>query len=236
MTGRSLQDFFNMLRSAQRANRVRFADCYDVIERIDRCFIRAGKNLINPKPLMTASLLLRCQYAFKTTAGLALAGQVAEPFVMQRSVLEYAGYCLMIYETPALQEVFLSRHIGNEEMSVQRKAFQIGPVRTSIGRNDAKLAEHFDLFYQRSIDFGAHPNPHATMSATVLDKTGFTPVALTDDPEFINFALKSTAEVGLTALCVLQHVFKERFELLGIRQEIDTLKASCLLRSWTTAC
>ena len=42
-------------------------------------------------------------------------------------------------------------------------------------------------------------------------------------------ALKCTARVGLTALCVLQHVFKEKFELLGIRQEIDALKASGLL-------
>jgi hypothetical protein len=33
----------------------------------------------------------------------------------------------------------------------------------------------------------------------------------------------------LTALCVLQHVFKEKFELLGIRVEIDAVKASGLL-------
>jgi hypothetical protein len=41
--------------------------------------------------------------------------------------------------------------------------------------------------------------------------------------------LKCTAQVGLTALCVLQHVFKEKFELLGIRQEIDALKNTGML-------
>ena len=96
MTERSLQGFFDTLRSAQQANRAIFADWYDIIERIDRCFVRVGENLINPKPVMTGNLLLRCKYAFRTAAGMALAGQIVEAFVMQRSVLEYAGYCLVI--------------------------------------------------------------------------------------------------------------------------------------------
>jgi hypothetical protein len=55
MTERFLQEFFDTLRSAQQANRVMFAEWYDIIERIDRCFVRAGKNLINPKPVMTGT-------------------------------------------------------------------------------------------------------------------------------------------------------------------------------------
>src|SRR5271166_5448281 len=87
MTERSLQDFFDTLRSAQQANRSKFAGWYDVMERIDRCFVRAGKNLIEIQSPMTGAFLLRCQYAFKTAAGMALAGQVVEAFVMQRSAL-----------------------------------------------------------------------------------------------------------------------------------------------------
>jgi hypothetical protein len=197
--------------------------------------VRAGENLnyseenlLYPKTAttITGNLLLRCQYAFRVAAGLALAGQVVEAFVMQRSVLEYAGYCLTIYETPALEEVFLSRHIGKEERSVQRKAFQFGPVRTSIDRNDAKLAEHFAELYKQSIDFGGHPNPCALVSAIDFNDPGWTNLPFSDEREPVEFALKSAAQVGLTALCILQHVFKEKFELLGIRQEIDALKAS----------
>jgi hypothetical protein len=233
MTERSLQDFFNMLRSAQRANRVRFADCYDVIERIDRCFVRAGKNLINPKPPMTGNLVLRCQYAFKTAAGLALAGQVPEAFVMQRSVLEYAGYCLTIYEKPELEGVFVLRHLGPDEMKEQGDAFKIGVVKEVVLRFEPTLANIFDENYQRSIDFGGHPNPHASFSAAVLDESdgekSVTVLAISDDRKIIKFVLKGTAQVGLTALCVLQHVFREKFEVLGIRQEMDALKASALL-------
>lgn len=229
----TLQKFFDMVRSNQQANRINFSQWYAIIEKIDECFARAGKNLVNPKPVMTGVLLLRCQYAFKAAAGLALAGQVVEVFAILRSVLEYAAYCLTIFETPALESVFLSRHHGVNEMKAQRDAFKVSAVRETICRHDAKLAEIFDDLYQRSIDFGGHPNPHGSFSALDLDErgdqTGMTAFAISNDSRVLTHALKSTAQVGLTALQVLQHVFKAKFELLGIKQEMDTLKSSGIL-------
>ena len=69
-----------------------------------------GKNLVNPKPVMTGPLFLRSQYAYKTAAGMALAGQIVEAFVMLRSCLEYSGYAIAIFAAPTLEEVFLKRH------------------------------------------------------------------------------------------------------------------------------
>jgi hypothetical protein len=233
MSEYSLQKFFDMLYSNQQANRVNFAQWYAIVENIDDCFVRAAKNLTNPQPVMTAVLLLRCQYAFKTAAGMALAGQIVEVFTMLRSVLEYAGYCLTIHERPALESVFISRHIGASEMKAQKEAFKIAAVRTAVGRYDAKLAELFDDLYQRSIDFGGHPNPHGSFSALVFDErgdqTGMTTLAISSDPKNLAHALKSTAQVGLTALHILQHVFKAKFELLGIRQDMDVLKKTGML-------
>ena len=233
MTKPSLQEFFDVVHSNQRANRINFPQWYTFIERIDDCFARAGANLINPTPVLTGMLLLRCQYAFKTAAGMALAGQIVEPFAILRSVLEDAGYCLTIYETPALESVFISRHFGVEEMRAQKDAFKISVIRAVIGRYDAKLAEVFNELYQRSIDFGGHPNPYGSFSALVLDgrgeQTGMMAVAISDDPKMVAHALKSTAQIGLTALHILQHVFKEKFELLGIRQDIEALRRSGML-------
>jgi hypothetical protein len=233
MTERSLQEFFDTLRSAQRANRAKFPVWYDIIERIDGCFVRAGKNLVKLESPMTGAFLLRCQYAFKTAAGMALAGQVVEAFVMQRTVLEYAGYALLIGETPSLEGVFLGRHTSEKAMKTQKEAFKVGLVKVAVRRCDTKLADNFVEDYERSINFGGHPNPHGTLSATVPDErdglNSLTVLAISSEPKIVVHALKCTAQVGLTALCVLQQVFKEKFELLGVRQEIDALKASGLL-------
>jgi len=72
----NLSQFLNMVHSNQQANCVNFPQWYAALSKIDDCFVRAGQNLTNPNPVMTAMLLLRCQYAYKTAAGMALAGQV----------------------------------------------------------------------------------------------------------------------------------------------------------------
>jgi hypothetical protein len=133
---RTLENFFDVLRSSQRANRENFPDLYAIIVRIDDCFVRAGSDLINPEPLMTGVFLLRCQYAFKAAAVMALAGQAGDVFSALRSVLEYACYCLVISETPALQNVFILRHSGDAEMKEEKQAFQIRAVNEAVARHN----------------------------------------------------------------------------------------------------
>ena len=85
---------------------------------MDECFSVAGKNLVNPQPMMTGILFLRAQYAYKTAAGMALAGQVVETFVMMRSCLNM-GYALAIFKEPGLETVFMGRHVSSEGMKDQ---------------------------------------------------------------------------------------------------------------------
>jgi hypothetical protein len=208
MAKRTLEDFFDALRASQRANRKIFPDWYAIIARIDDCFVRAGSNLVDPEPLMTGPLLLRCQYAFKAAAAMALAGQAADVFPVLRSVLEYAGYCLVISETPALENVFVLRHAGGAAMKEQRDAFQIKAIKGAVCRQcTTAMTTLYDDLYQRTIDFGAHPNPHAVFSTSSLDDSGggaeITTFAITKEPKIVLHALKSTAQVGLMALHVL---------------------------------
>ena len=138
MPERTLEDFFDAVRLSQRANRELFPGWYAIIARIDGCLVRAGSNLINPEPLTAAVLLLRCQYALKAAASMALAGQAGDVFPTLRSVLEYAGYCLVIYETPSLAGVFSLRHAGKVEMDKQKRAFKIKAVKGAVARHSAR--------------------------------------------------------------------------------------------------
>ena len=141
------------------------------------------ENLLYPKTATTISgnLLLRCQYAFRVAAGLALARQVVEAFVMQRPVLEYAGYCLLIHQDPTQQLVFLGRHTGKKELKEQKEAFKVGRVRDVLLRHDAQLAERFDDLYNQSIDFGGHPNPCALVSAIDFNDPSWTNLPFSDE-------------------------------------------------------
>jgi hypothetical protein len=202
------------------------------MQRVNDCFSIAGKTLRNPEPVMTGVLFLRAQYAYKTAAGMALAGQAVEAFVMMRSCLEYSGYALAIFNDPTLQEVFSNRHVDDASMKAQKQKFTIGEVRVVIATFDGKLAELFRQFYDRTIDFGGHPNPHAVFSAMSLEKEGadhlIQTVSLSTDSTVLLHAMKSTAQVGLAALFIFQHIFKAKFEILGIRAEMDALRNASL--------
>jgi hypothetical protein len=227
-TSDNLTQFLNQVHLNQKANVAKFAEPYRLIRRVNECLSIAGENLVNPKPVMTGVLFQRSQYAYKTAAGMALAGQVVETFVMLRSCLEYAGYALAIFNEPDLQVVFMSRHVSDDGMKAQKEKFRMSEIRQVIASFDAKLAELFQLFYERSIDFGGHPNPHATMSAVQIGHEGsdstITTFALSTEPKVLSHAMKSVAQVGLTALFIFQHIFKAKFELLGINAEMNALR------------
>jgi uncharacterized membrane protein len=48
--------------------------------------------------------------------------------------------------------------------------------------------------------------------------------AMVTDATNLRHAMKSVAQVGLTALFIFQHIWKPKFELLGIRVEMDQLR------------
>ena len=70
---------------------------------IDNLFATISKGWLNPDDEIAAMLLLRCHSAFRIAAGLAAAGQVAESFPMNRTVLEYAAYALHLHRNADVQ-------------------------------------------------------------------------------------------------------------------------------------
>jgi hypothetical protein len=66
------------------------------------------------------------------------------------------------------------------------------------------------------------------MSAAEIGREGsnstITTFALSTEPKALLHAMKNVAQVGLTALFIFQHIFKAKFELLGINAEMNALR------------
>jgi hypothetical protein len=74
---------------------------------------------------------------------------------------------------------------------------------------------------------------HGVLTSMKMEKkddqlTSITTLALTDDPTITLFAMQNVAQVGLTSLCIFQIMCEAKFELLGLRAEIDALKRAGL--------
>jgi hypothetical protein len=88
--------------------------------------------------------------------------------------------------------------------------------RRSVRRDVAR----FEQLYQRSIDFGGHPNERSVTGSMKMnkqpDRREMLAVMLHGDDVAFNAALKSVAQCAMVSLEMLQAVFNARFELLGI--------------------
>ena len=102
-------------------------------------------------------------------------------------------------------------------------------VRESVRAANREGAKVFQALYDRSIDFGGHPNERAVTGSMSLDQTGpssnYQLLLLQGDGLPLDHALKSAAQAGVCALDILGDVFAARYELLGVRAKMAALKS-----------
>jgi hypothetical protein len=196
----TLQEFFDTVRHNQVVNAQRFSEPYALASRADAVMQNALRQMVNPCTPMVGVMMVRATFGLKAAIGHALAGQLTECFQVLRGVLETAGYALIIRSDPELELVWAGRHVDADRMKAQKEQFKIGEVRKLISERNAKLLGWFDIFYQRCIDFGAHPNPNGAFSTiSAMGENNLTTEGLSTIPDNIQHAIKSSAQVGLCA-------------------------------------
>jgi len=225
-----LSDFLEGVRQQQFAT---FAnnpgDGYSVIREVDLCFVKITENLTNPKNLLAAVLLVRSHAAYRAACATAMGTQLPETFVLLRSCLEYAAYGLHLNANPPLGETWLKRNDDAAALRAMKKAFLGVEGEQTIVATDKELGRVYKGLYERTIDFGGHPNLRGVVSNMLLnetaDKRQLQPIYLHANETTVLHALKTTAQVGVCSLHLFQHILAERFMLLGIREKLIELRS-----------
>lgn len=223
-----LAQYFEAAASNRAATFANHRDEFELLSRIDGCFRKVAKDWLNPQNELSAALFLISHRYFMASSEHSCAGQIAESFAMSRACLEAAGYSLHVMANPSLGPVWIKRHDDDASKAAVRKEFSPDRIRRSIDQRNKKAAEIFQKLYERAIDFGAHPNERSLSSTLEIqdggDRRFMTVSYLAPDEMPFLHALKSSAQVGVCALEILQEVFPSRFELLGVRHIILELR------------
>jgi hypothetical protein len=204
---------------------------FGVLVAVDQSFGKIAENLTNPPDFLAAFMLIRSHAAFRGACRMAASGQVPETFPLLRSCIEYALYALHINAKPALGEVWMRRHDDEDTLKTCRTSFKHASVIGTLKRRDAKLHKTIALLYERTIDFGGHPNERAMTGNVRLteskDESTFSTAYLHGDALSLSLehAIKTTAQIGLGSLITFEHIFKDRFRLLGIDIELQMLRS-----------
>lgn len=194
---------------------------------IDMAYRKAIDALENSKAWFEGFFLLGAHSSFLGAVRLAASTQLPETYMILRGCLENSLYGFFIHEHPELAEVWLKRHEDETSKGRVKSEFQIAPMLDLLDLKDKTTGKAVRELYERTIDYGAHPNERAlTQNLRMTKETGATKFLrnyLSGDGPALRLCLKTTAQVGVSSLLIFQLVIPERFKLLGLTDALSSL-------------
>jgi hypothetical protein len=135
-----------------------------------------------------------------------------------------------MHTDPKAADVWLCRHDDSESMSNIKREFTTAQIMATLQAKDASLHSKIKILYDRSIDYGAHPNERAVTSNLQIDDElepkRYSNIYCHGDGHALEHALMSAARIGLGGLLIFRLIFPDRFALLNVSERIDQLRQS----------
>jgi hypothetical protein len=198
------------------------------IEAIDDCFFRILDKPINPRPWFPFQFIQRSHSAFRAASSMIMAGQIIESNAILRLALETAAYGFYISTDDKIAETWIRRNDGPDERKSCKRDFQVVKIKELISQRAPKIGEIFDTLYDRTIDYGAHPNEKGfSLNSQINERESgveFLHIYLQGNGIALDYSLKSLAQVGIWCLSIFQLIYPEKFELLGIKERLVELR------------
>jgi hypothetical protein len=200
---------------------------YSQLVAIDEQFRVIQSNLENPKDLFSALFFLRAHSSFLASVLLAMNGQLPEAYMVLRGSIENAVYGLYIFKNPHSAEIWLQRNDSPEMKKKAKNEFIFGNLLQCLKTEDTKIGDIVSDLYERTIDFGAHPNNFSITGSLRYSETEtrkqYDIAYISGDQLSNQVCIRTCAQTGVTILDVFRNVFKERFDILGVTRKLDQL-------------
>ena len=201
---------------------------YDALVSIDQVYCEMIENLNQSPEFVAGFFLIRTHSSFRGAARLCLSGQVAEAYMVLRSCLESALYGLYVAGYIKRQKIWLSRHDDDTSRRLVRNEFTIRNVLDHLQSIDANTHDIAQRFYDRTIDYGGHPNERAvnTQIKTVSSgsRVDFTAEYFLCGGLPHQLSLQSAAQIGICCLDIFYNVFRDRYRIISIDEQLDQIR------------
>lgn len=197
---------------------------------IDTMFRKLTEGALNPHPLLPMGFLQRAHSAYLSACGAVMAGQIHEAQALLRVSLEQAGYGHYIGDDQERWTRWMDRHEPRTKSQQKkwREEFTHGNVAKGIAAADPAIGRFYNQLYDRTIEYGAHPNQLGDSMGSALEQsedgdTRFVTIYLHEDGLMMDFALRSTAQVGLCVLRIAQLIYPLRMQATGVQFQLEII-------------
>lgn len=212
---------------------VYFRDAQELWERaaeVDAIYAEAAEYLNESGSWFAGLFLLHSHAAYRAAVRMAVSGQLPPAYMVMRGCLENALYGLFMDGDFKLQELWLRRSDDPASRKKVRNEFTAGAVLQHLETKEAALGAYVRGLYDVTIDLGAHPNEMGLATVTSMQETDGkvrveTSYVVGAGP-VLRGCMLTVVRVGISALRILELVFKERFEILGLTQRLAAVSQS----------
>lgn len=172
-------------------------------------------------------MFFRAHSAFRSSAMLGMSGATVEAMAVLRLALEFTGYSALVAQTPEFAKLWWNRDNDPDSKKKFVRAFTHGAIRSALERYNKSLSEAYEALYERTIQFGGHPNEKA-VSANIriqegLRETKIDQVYLQGDGLALDQWIRTANQTGICILRTFVHIHPKRFEELDVERKIVPL-------------
>jgi hypothetical protein len=227
MTDR-LAEFFEIAWNSRSASANDLQAEYVDIQAVDSVFLNFLRDWTDPECFGAAPLVIRAHSTYRAAAQLVLSGQIPEAFMIIRGSLECALYANHIDVTPSAFEIWIQRGEGPEAKKRCMTEFSAKKVFASLRERHGGLGDAVGRLYDRTIDFGAHPNQAAVTSSLEVRENdagvSYEHAYVTRDIGLLRLGARSLCQAGIMVLDILSIVFPKHAEARQIQTSLAPLK------------
>lgn len=222
-----LSAYIDVFRSNQFATFANKEATADLIK-IDGMYHRLLHGAINPRPAYPMNFMLRAHSAYRAGVSATMGGQLYEAQTLLRLCLEHAAYGYYIGADTNRMKRWLHRGDSDTHRKAVRKEFHNDKLKAHMQARVPVMCGQFERLFNSLIEFGAHPNElgyslNSRMSRTD-DDVHFETIFLQANGAQLDNSMKVSGQVGLWGLHLMQLVYPERYELLGIKADLEEVR------------
>jgi len=169
------------------------------------------------------AFLARTYGCYLASVRLSTSGQFSESFVMFRACIETALYGYYINKKPESGKIWVERHKSNESKVKARKEFQIANIWKELAQQEPKICDWVKNTYDKSIDFGGHPNVYSFACNWRETDKGQVMDILNHDPYLLKNCLLANIRFGLGSLSILRLIYPKHLEDIDVPKKLKEL-------------
>lgn len=163
---------------------------------------------------------------------MAMGGVLSEAMNLVRSILENAVYANFIHKKREMADIWLKRNDNHECKQRQRDMFKWGSVLDQI---PPEYRKNIQDLYGKCIDYGAHPNPGASILNMTFPDDRIMLSIIHGDPLSIKTILCIVAKAVILVSAIFKNIYPNIFKMNNLDEQLESLNELCFCLGSETA-